>query len=75
MSSRMAGGRVIDLIRRRAQLHVMRRALKFADLGIFTIPLDVISWLGKSHSSATFIPVGANLACGYSSGREIQRAT
>jgi glycosyltransferase involved in cell wall biosynthesis len=55
------GGRVIDLIRRRAQLQVMRRGLKFADLGIFTIPLDVISWLGKSHSSATFIPVGANL--------------
>jgi glycosyltransferase involved in cell wall biosynthesis len=55
------GGRVIDLIRRRAQLHVMRRGLKFADLGIFTIPLDVISWLGKSHSDATFIPVGANL--------------
>ena len=55
------GGRVIDLIRRRVQLHVMRRGLKFANLGIFTVPLDVISWLGKSHSSATLIPVGANL--------------
>jgi glycosyltransferase involved in cell wall biosynthesis len=58
------GGRVIDLIRRRAQLHVMRRGLKFADVGIFTVSLDVISWLGKSPSTAIFIPVGANLPVG-----------
>jgi glycosyltransferase involved in cell wall biosynthesis len=58
------GGRVIDLIRRRAQLHVMRRGLRFADVGIFTVSLDVISWLGKSPSTATFIPVGANLPVG-----------
>jgi glycosyltransferase involved in cell wall biosynthesis len=53
--------RWIDAIRRRAQLRVMQKTLKVANLGIFTVPLDVISWLGKSHSSATFIPVGANL--------------
>ena len=56
-----SGSRWIDAMRRRAQLHVMQQALTAANLGIFTVPLDVISWLGKSHSSATFIPVGANL--------------
>jgi hypothetical protein len=55
------GSRWIDAIRRRAQLRVMRQALMAANLGIFTVPLDVISWLGKSHSNATFIAVGANL--------------
>ena len=34
-----------------------------ADLGprIFTVPLENISWLGRAHSNAAFIPVGANL--------------
>jgi glycosyltransferase involved in cell wall biosynthesis len=59
-----SGSRWIDAIRRRAQLRVMQQALTAANLGIFTVPLDVISWLGKSHSSATFIPVGANLPVG-----------
>jgi hypothetical protein len=55
------GNRWIDAIRRRAQLHVVRQARKVANLAIFTVPLGVISWLGKSHATATFIPVGANL--------------
>jgi glycosyltransferase involved in cell wall biosynthesis len=56
-----SGGRMIDAVRRQAQLHVMRRALKRANVAIFTIPLKVVSWLGNSPSTATFIPVGANL--------------
>jgi len=55
------GDRIIDAVRRQGQLRVMRRALKRAKVAIFTIPLNVISWLGNSPSTATFIPVGANL--------------
>ncbi len=55
------GGRLVDAIRRRAQLRVMRRALNVADIAVFTLPLDVISWLGHRPSNAVFIPVGANL--------------
>ena len=38
-----------------------RRLIRFADLSIFTISLDVISWLRGSPTGAVFIPVGANL--------------
>jgi glycosyltransferase involved in cell wall biosynthesis len=55
------GARAIDKLRRRAQLRVMREALNSSDLGIFTVPLDVISWLSPAPSHAVFIPVGANL--------------
>lgn len=56
-----AGSRLIDRIRRAAQLRTMRGALRFADLAIFTIPLDRISWLREAPAQAVFIPVGANL--------------
>jgi glycosyltransferase involved in cell wall biosynthesis len=56
-----SGARAIDKMRRRAQLRVMRQALKSSDLGIFTVPLDVISWLARAPSNAVFVPVGANL--------------
>jgi glycosyltransferase involved in cell wall biosynthesis len=55
------GSRFIDKLRRAAQLRAMRRGLRLADLGIFTVPLDMISWLGNLPEKATFIPVGANL--------------
>lgn len=55
-----AGDRAIDVLRRRVQLHVMRKMLHFADLAIFTISLDAVSWIG-SKTNAVFIPVGANL--------------
>jgi glycosyltransferase involved in cell wall biosynthesis len=57
-----AGTRTIDEMRRRTQLHTMRRALHRADLAIFTVALHVVSWLGDAPSKAVFIPVGANLA-------------
>ena len=56
-----AGRRWVDALRRRAQLHVMQEALETADLAVFTVPMDKISWIGKVPSSAVFIPVGANL--------------
>jgi len=55
-----AGTRAIDMLRRQLQLRVMRRMLRSAELAVFTISLDVVSWI-KSPLKATFIPVGANL--------------
>ena len=55
------GNRMVDRMRRATQLHTMRRALRKADLGIFTVALRAISWLGQAPAQARFIPVGANL--------------
>jgi glycosyltransferase involved in cell wall biosynthesis len=55
-----SGSRGLDKLRRVVQLHVMRQSLRRSDLGIFTIPLNAISWLGTPPPNAAFIPVGAN---------------
>ena len=55
-----AGTRAIDVLRRQVQLRVMRQMLRTAELAVFTVPLNVVSWIG-SAGNATFIPVGANL--------------
>jgi glycosyltransferase involved in cell wall biosynthesis len=55
------GNRTIDKLRRRAQNHAMSEALRSCDLGIFTVPVSKIPWVGKKHTRAIFIPVGANL--------------
>jgi glycosyltransferase involved in cell wall biosynthesis len=55
------GKRVVDRLRRRAQLGTMRSALRSADAGVFTVPLSVVSWLGQPPDIAHFIPIGANL--------------
>ncbi len=55
------GPRLVDHLRARVQLHAMRRALASAELAIFTIPLEKLSWLAGSASRAHFIPVGPNL--------------
>jgi len=55
------GPRLVEHLRTRVQLHIMRRALAAADLAIFTIPPEKISWLADSSSRAHFIPVGPNL--------------
>jgi glycosyltransferase involved in cell wall biosynthesis len=56
-----SGGRLIDKMRRHAQLRVMRRALGDADIAVFTVAIRVISWLRDPPPKAVFIPVGANL--------------
>ena len=56
-----SGRRIFDKLRRAVQLQVMRRSLRRADLGIFTVPLSAISWLAAPPGNAAFIPVGANL--------------
>jgi glycosyltransferase involved in cell wall biosynthesis len=55
------GNRTIDKLRRRAQNHAMSEALRSCDLGVLTVPVSKIPWIGKKHTRATFIPVGANL--------------
>jgi glycosyltransferase involved in cell wall biosynthesis len=55
------GSRTIDKLRRRAQNHAMSEALRSCDLGVFTVPLSKIPWIGRKHTRAIFIPVGANL--------------
>jgi len=55
------GPRLVEHLRTRVQLYIMRRALAAADLAIVTIPPEKISWLAGSSSRAHFIPVGPNL--------------
>jgi glycosyltransferase involved in cell wall biosynthesis len=55
------GARMIDWLRRRAQLHVMREGLDAADAAVFTLPLEKLSWIKHLHGKALFIPVGANV--------------
>jgi glycosyltransferase involved in cell wall biosynthesis len=56
-----AGTRWSDILRRKAQLFVMQRLLRLADIAIFTLPRDKISWIPASARNVVFIPVGANL--------------
>jgi hypothetical protein len=55
------GTRVIDRLRRRAQLYTMRAALRVSDAAIFTVPTEKLSWFERQRGNAFFIPVGANL--------------
>jgi len=68
------GPRLVDSLRTRVQLHAMRRALATADLAIFTIPLEKLSWLAGSSSRAHFIPVGPNLPIPIPSEQDFSRA-
>jgi FkbM family methyltransferase len=53
--------RLIDHLRHRVQLRIMRRTLELADLAIFTVPPEKLSWLKTVPQNAAFIPVGPNL--------------
>jgi len=64
------GARVIDWLRRRAQLRVMREAIGLSDAALFTLPLETLSWLKHLHGKALFIPVGANLTAATERGSE-----
>lgn len=55
------GERLRDRIRRRVQLHIMRRAACQAELAILPIPAENMPWLPASGHRSVFIPVGANL--------------
>jgi len=47
--------------RRFLQLRVMRKMVRLAELSIFTIPLENISWLSAATAKTVFIPDGPNL--------------
>ena len=53
------GRRIVDRLRRRSQLRTMRIALQ-KNVGIFTVPIDIISWRPSHKYRHAFIPVGAN---------------
>lgn len=55
------GTRWIDRVRRVAQLRTMRRAFRAADLGIFTVAPERLSWKPETVARVAFVPVGANL--------------
>jgi len=56
-----SGTRVIDGLRRRAQLRALLEALRLSDAAVFTVPMENISWIKRQPSKGYFIPVGANL--------------
>jgi hypothetical protein len=55
------GTRLIDTVRRINQVWTMRRAIAFADLSVFTVPPERLSWLNVVPPNAAFVPVGPNL--------------
>ncbi len=55
------GERTIDRLRRVLQVHVMRQALRLADLAIFPVLPEKVPWIPKDSRNIVFIPVGANL--------------
>jgi glycosyltransferase involved in cell wall biosynthesis len=57
-----AGTRIVDRFRRHAQLRVMREMLRRADMAIFTVALDHVSWRPDALGNPVFIPVGANFS-------------
>lgn len=56
-----AGPRIVDRIRRRVQISVMRRLIGLSELAIFTVPVEAISWLDSRSGNVAFVPVGPNL--------------
>ena len=54
------GTRVIDALRRRAQLRAMRQSVRLSEAAVFTVPPEKLSWIKRSPVNGRFIPVGAN---------------
>lgn len=55
------GNRVVDRIRRRVQLHTMRKAVQLSDVSILTVPREKIPWIARLTGRTVFVPVGPNL--------------
>jgi glycosyltransferase involved in cell wall biosynthesis len=55
------GARLVDAFRRTVQVRTMRRALELADLAVFTVPPEKVTWGPKRDAHVAFIPVGPNL--------------
>ena len=54
-------------IRRFVQLRTMRQMLSRADLAVFTVPMDKLSWVPSAQPNCLFIPDGPNLPIAASS--------
>ena len=59
-----SGTRIIDRLRRRAQLHAMRQVMDLCEVAVFTVPMEKLSWMKPEYRHSVFIPVGANLPAG-----------
>jgi hypothetical protein len=55
------GTRRIDSVRRFVQVRTMRRALALANLAVFPVPPEKLSWLPAVPPQSAFVPVGPNL--------------
>lgn len=55
------GARLIDSLRRAVQIRTMRRLVASADLAVFTVPPEKLSWQPQHGPRAAFVPVGPNL--------------
>jgi len=56
-----SSSRIIDQCRQQVQKRIMLQALNSADLAIFTVPPEKLSWVASIPNKAAFIPVGPNL--------------
>jgi len=56
-----SGKRLVDSVRRRLQLRVMKQSLELCDEAVFTVPMHKSSWIKNDPGKGRFIPVGANL--------------
>jgi len=56
----LAGKGMVGRIREYCQLRVLQRIYAQAERVIFTVPIDIASWLPPQREKAVFIPVGAN---------------
>lgn len=56
-----SGARWIDRVRGACQDWVIHRLYQGAAKGIFTVPLQTITWLPKGERKGAFIPIGANI--------------
>jgi glycosyltransferase involved in cell wall biosynthesis len=52
---------LVQPLRAASQDYVIRQLHKRADLSIFTLPANKISWLQENDPKAAFIPIGANI--------------
>ena len=58
--SPLPGTGIVGHAREYCHLRVLRRLYASLEVGIFTVPLDKISWLPQRTKKTVFIPVGAN---------------
>jgi hypothetical protein len=55
-----SGSRLVDRLRRGAQIRTLRSIARYSDLRVFTVDPDLLSWRPSRKSPLACIPVGAN---------------